>query len=139
MAMRAGIEQLNGNVKILGGILSFPYFLSSIQYIRDRMLSMMWVFVNPLAENGIDDPMINPLIKKALRLEESACLKMLVCLAEEDELRNMGIGYAKSVEKCGKLVEAVDIEGEDHCFQILDPENDKSKYLINRTANFMKH
>ncbi|KAJ8563574.1 hypothetical protein K7X08_032026 [Anisodus acutangulus] len=104
----------------------------------DSLLSKIWVFVNPLAENGVDDPKINPLVEKAPRLAELGCLKMLVCVAEKDELRNLGISYAKAVEKSGKLVEVVDVEGEGHCFQILNPEGDSGKDLINRIANFIK-
>ncbi|XP_059302445.1 2-hydroxyisoflavanone dehydratase-like [Lycium ferocissimum] len=137
LALRAGIECLNGKVKILGGILSFPYFLSSSQNRRDGLLSKIWMFVNPSAENGIDDPKINPLVEKAPRLTELGCSKMLVCVAEKDELRNLGIHYAEAVEKNGKLVEVVDVEGEGHCFQILNPEGDKAKDLIKRIAKFI--
>ncbi|KAK6786922.1 hypothetical protein RDI58_015447 [Solanum bulbocastanum] len=81
---------------------------------------------------------INPLVEKPSRLAELGCLKILVCVAEKDELRNLGICYAEAVEKSGKSVEVNDVEGEGHCFQILNPESDKAKNLINCIANFIK-
>lgn len=121
--LRAGIEGLNGEVKILGMILSFPYFLSSSENRGDCLFSKIWGFVNPSAENGIDDPRI----EKPSRLAKLGCLKILVCIAEKDELRNLGICYAQAMEKTGKSVEVIDVEGEGHCFQILNPESDSQK------------
>lgn len=134
VAVKAGIEGLKGKVKILGVILSFPYFLSPSQNRGDSLLSKIWRFVNPSAENGIDDPKINPLVEQA----SLGCSKMMVCVAEKDELRNLAICHAEAVEKSGRLVDVVDVEGGGHCFQILNTESDKAKNLINRIANFIK-
>ncbi|XP_009593308.1 2-hydroxyisoflavanone dehydratase-like [Nicotiana tomentosiformis] len=140
VVLRAGVEGLNGGVKILGGILSFPYFLSSTENRGDSLLSKIWVFVNPSAENGIDDPKINPFVEKAPSLTELGCSRLLVCVAEKDELRNLGIRYAEVVKKCGWKgeVEVVEVEGEGHCFQILNPDGEKAKHLIKRIAEFIK-
>nr|GME12129.1 2-hydroxyisoflavanone dehydratase-like [Ipomoea batatas] len=92
VAIRAGKEPLNQNSKLLGGILSFPYFWSS-------------------NEKG-----------------------------EKDELREISLRYVEAVKKSGWKgeIEVVDVEGEDHCFPILNPDTEKAKDIIKRIASFIQ-
>ncbi|KAF3613143.1 2-hydroxyisoflavanone dehydratase [Capsicum annuum] len=139
ISLRAGTETINGGIKILGSLLCFPYFITSKDFKEDSLPSRMWVFVNPAAENGVDDPRINPFVEKD-RLSLLGCSKTLVCVAEKDELRDIGIQYVEAVKKSewNGEIELIDAEGEDHCFQIFDTETEKAKNLIKRMANFIK-
>ncbi|MCD9643594.1 hypothetical protein HAX54_031197 [Datura stramonium] len=140
LSLRSGSESLNGGIKILGSLLCFPYFLTSKDFKEDSLASRIWVFVNPSAEDGVDDPRINPFVEKAQSLSGLGCSKILVSVAEKDELRNIGIQYVEAVKKSGWKgeIELIDVEGEDHCFQIFDPETEKAKNLIKGMANFIK-
>ncbi|KAL2463948.1 putative carboxylesterase 13 [Forsythia ovata] len=144
--LRAGAEPLPGDVKILGGFLSHPYFWGSkpiesetIEEIEQNFLSKFWLFVYPSAPGGIDNPMINPFVDDAPSLSGLGCKRLLVCLAEKDPLTSRGIIYVESLKKSGwnGEVEVVEVEGEDHCFHIFDPEKDKAKDLIKRLASFI--
>ncbi|KAL0367548.1 UNVERIFIED_CONTAM: 2-hydroxyisoflavanone dehydratase [Sesamum radiatum] len=146
IAMRAGSESLPGNVKILGAILSHPYFWGSNpignepkEDIEQTLLYRLWLFVHPSAPGGIDNPLINPLAEGAPSLSVLGCSKIIVCLAEKDMLTARGLVYAEEVKKSGWKgeVEVVEIKGEDHCFHIYDPHTVKAKNLIKRMASFI--
>ncbi|MCD7453849.1 hypothetical protein HAX54_022345 [Datura stramonium] len=76
----------------------------TVDFKEDSLASRIWVFVNPSAEDGVDDPRINPFVEKA------------------QSLSSWGVRDF----------------GEDHCFQIFDPETEKAKNLIKGMANFIK-
>lgn len=95
ISLRSGLESLNGGVKILGSFLCFPYFLSSSEFKEDSLASRIWAFVNPSAEDGVDDPRINPFVEKAHSLSGLGCSNILVCVAEKDEMRNIGFSMLK--------------------------------------------
>ncbi|KAK6137657.1 hypothetical protein DH2020_028583 [Rehmannia glutinosa] len=142
IAIRAGSEPLPGNVKIVGAILSHPYFWGSnpIGKDVDRSLAYrFWVFVYPTAAGGIDNPSINPLIDGAPSLSGLGCSKMMITLAMKDELTGRGLVYAEKVKNSGWKgeVEVVEVEGEEHCFHIFDTETEKARDLIKRMANFI--
>ncbi|KAK4421663.1 2-hydroxyisoflavanone dehydratase [Sesamum alatum] len=148
IALRAGSECLPGNVKIIGGILSHPYFWGSNpignepkEDVEENFMQRLWLFVYPSAPGGIDNPLINPMADGALSLSELGCSKILVCLAEKDQLTARGLVYVEEVKKSGWKgeVEVVVVEGEDHCFHIYDPETEKPsvKNLIKRLAAFI--
>ncbi|KAK4357201.1 hypothetical protein RND71_022811 [Anisodus tanguticus] len=140
LAIRSSYESLHGGIKILGCILCFPYFLTSSDFKEDSLASRIWGFVNPTAEDGVDDPRINPFVEKAKSLSVLGCSNILVCVAEKDELRNIGIKYVEAVKKSGWKgeIELIDVQGEDHCFQIFNLETEKAKDLIKGMANFIK-
>ncbi|CAN4093004.1 unnamed protein product [Withania somnifera] len=140
IALRSGSECLNGGIKILGLLLCFPYFLTCKDFKEDSLPSRMWLFVNPSAEDGVDDPRINPFVEKAQSLSGLGCSKILVCVAEKDELRDIGLKYVEAVKKSGWKgeIEVIDVEGEGHCFQIFDTETEKAKDLVKGMANFIK-
>ncbi|KAL2242579.1 2-hydroxyisoflavanone dehydratase [Sesamum indicum] len=150
IALRAGSESLPGNVKIIGGILSHPYFWGSNPIgnepkvdIEENFMYRLWLFVYPFSPGGIDNPLINPLAKGAPSLSGLGCSKILVCLAEKDQLTARGLVYVEEVKKSGWKgeVEVTVVEGEDHCFHIYDPETQtpSAKNLIRRLASFISH
>ncbi|KAH7522349.1 hypothetical protein FEM48_Zijuj07G0128900 [Ziziphus jujuba var. spinosa] len=143
IAMRAGKENLHGGVKILGALLTHPYFWGSKPSASDQSIDYLvcsvWNFVYPNAPGGIDNPMINPLVDEAPSLEGLGCCRLLVSVAECDWLRDRGVWYSEAVKKSGWKgeVELIEIEGEDHAFQILRPGTENANRLIKRLADFL--
>lgn len=147
MAMKAGAETLNGGVKILGTALTHPYFWGSgpigsePSEGHDKALPyLVWNFVYPTAPGGIDNPLINPFAQGAPSLAGLGGSRLLVSVAEKDELRDRGVSYYDLVRKSNWEGEAelVQVDGEDHAFQILQFETESAKTLTKRLASFMK-
>ncbi|XP_051152627.1 2-hydroxyisoflavanone dehydratase-like [Andrographis paniculata] len=142
MALRAGSDSLPGNVKIRGAILSHPYFLMNSESEENwklRFLERMWRMVWPAAGGGIDSPMINPVADGAPDLSGLGCSRIQICVSEKDALRDGGITYAEKVKSSGWKGEivTVQIDGEDHCFQLYDPHTDNACKLITKIASFI--
>ncbi|XVF38169.1 hypothetical protein REPUB_Repub20aG0077200 [Reevesia pubescens] len=149
LLMRAGSEGLNGGVKITGAFLTHPYFWGSkpvgseTKNIEERekfAAYTIWHLVYPEAPGGIDDPMVNPVIPGAPSLAALGCSRLLVSVAEKDKLRDRGILYYNAVKKSGwkgEELELIEVEGEDHAFQILVHESENAKKLIKRLASFL--
>ncbi|XP_019158744.1 PREDICTED: 2-hydroxyisoflavanone dehydratase-like [Ipomoea nil] len=141
VAIRAGNEPLNQKSKLLGGILSFPYFWSSNEKGGEQsILQKVWDFVYPTAKGGIDNPMIYPMAENAPSLAGLRCSKLHVCVAEKDELREISLRYVEAVKKSGWKgeIEVVDVEGEEHCFPIMNPGTEKAKDTFKRIASFIQ-
>ncbi|XP_027121267.2 2-hydroxyisoflavanone dehydratase-like [Coffea arabica] len=143
MAIRAGVESLVGDVKILGGFLSHPYFWDSTTKKENNEESMpykVFMFAYPLAPGGIDNPMINPLADGAPKLSGLACSRLFVCTSQKDQFREINLLYVEALKKNGWKgeLELVDVDGEDHCFEVFNPETEKSKSLITRLASFIR-
>ncbi|GMP56483.1 hypothetical protein CsSME_00020952 [Camellia sinensis var. sinensis] len=145
--MRAGVEPLHGGVEILGAFLSHPYFWGSdpigSESKADREMGLLhrtWMFAYPGAPGGVDNPMINPFASNAPSLKELKCARILVVVAEMDELRERGVRYGEEVRESGwgGDLEVVEVEAEDHCFHILNPETKNAKNLIKVLASFLK-
>ncbi|GER25097.1 alpha/beta-Hydrolases superfamily protein [Striga asiatica] len=144
IALRAGSVPLPGNAKVAGAILSHPYFWGSDpignepkEGIEETLLYRLWMFAHPTAAGGIDNPLINPLADPAI--SGLGCSKLMVSLSEKDQLAARGLAYVEKVKESGWKgeIEVVVVDGEDHCFQIFDPETEKAKDLICRIANFI--
>ncbi|CAN6249612.1 unnamed protein product [Urochloa humidicola] len=129
MAMRAGgAEGLPGGARISGVVLVHPYFLSggkvpseeSNPAMADNLVKM-WRVVAP-GTTGLDDPWINPLADGAPSLRALPCRRVLVCLAEEDVLRDRGRAYCEALRASGWSgeVEVVEAAGQGHCFHLSD-------------------
>nr|WRU92905.1 HID6 [Tabernanthe iboga] len=147
IAMKAGHQSLPGDLKILGGFLSFPYFWGSNFSVAGDSTAVngqslayrLWMFAYPSAPNGIDNPMINPLADDAPSLFRIGCPRLLLCTSEKDEFREPTPRYVEGLKKSGWKgeVELVDIEGEGHCFHMFNPDSEKARYLIKRLASFI--
>ncbi|KAF7146251.1 hypothetical protein RHSIM_Rhsim04G0204600 [Rhododendron simsii] len=147
LTIRAGIEGLFGGVKILGAFLAHPYFWGSdpigsesVFGHEENILYRMWTFVYPSVPGGIDHPMINPFARDAPSLSGIGCSRLLVCVAGMDDLRERGVRYAKAVRESGwgGDLELFEVEGEGHCFHILNPGSESAKNMVNRLASFLK-
>ncbi|KAI3715461.1 hypothetical protein L6452_22444 [Arctium lappa] len=142
LALQAGRESLNGDVKILGGFLGCPYFWSSL-YGVEGLPYGCWMMAHPQAEGGIDNPMINPFVGggdgRRLIAAEYGVRKLLVVATEKDELREINIKYFEGVKESewDGEVEFMEIEGENHCFYVLDSTTEKAKLVMERLASFI--
>ncbi|CAN4118172.1 unnamed protein product [Withania somnifera] len=144
MAMRAGIEGgINENVTINGSIFVCPYLLVPLENIEHSLSYKNWIIISSPSEAGLHSPMINPLAEKAPCLSGLGCSKMLICFAEKDELipKEIGIQFVEAVNKSGWKghLEFIEVEGESHCFQLVNPETGKSRDSIKRFASFIQH
>ncbi|TMX01832.1 hypothetical protein EJD97_023502 [Solanum chilense] len=144
MAMRAGKESLN-EVKISGCILACPYF-----FMQDDSLDMennpayhIWITIcqKEYKYSPIDSPMINPLAEKAPTLSSLGCSRLFMVIAEKDALvpREIMIQFVDGVKKSNGELEFLEVEGEEHCFFLKNPEFEKAKDVINRFASFIQH
>nr|WRU92870.1 HID3 [Amsonia hubrichtii] len=143
MAMKAGDQILPGEVKILGGFLSFPYFwgsrFESTEANQRSLEYRFWELVYPSAPGGIDNPMINPVADDAPSLSSIGCSRFCICVAEKDELREPTFLYVEALKKSSWTgeVELVDVEGEGHCFQLFNPDSEEARNLIKLLASFI--
>ncbi|XP_059649935.1 2-hydroxyisoflavanone dehydratase-like [Cornus florida] len=147
VAMRAGVEGLHGDIRILGGFLSHPYFWGSEPVgsepsgsgHEESLAYRVWPFVYPSAPGGIDSPMINPMKEGAPSLSGLGCSRLLVCVAEKDELRERGVCYYDAVKESGWRgnIELFEVKGEDHTFHVFNLATENAINMIERLASFL--
>ncbi|XP_062186140.1 probable carboxylesterase 12 [Phragmites australis] len=100
----------------------------------------LWEFVWPGAADGADDPGMNPMAPGAPGLENLACGKVMVCVAEGDVLRWRGKAYAEEASRARGAEPAVELfesEGVGHVFYLFEPALEKAKELLDRIAAFV--
>ncbi|XWS39967.1 hypothetical protein CRYUN_Cryun18bG0099800 [Craigia yunnanensis] len=129
MAVQAATEDLSG-VKLLGICLIQPFFGRT-----DGHVDKYWLFVCPTSRFG--DPRINPAVDS--RLSRLGCSRVLIFLAEKDNLRERGQFYCETLKSSGWGGELViaETEGEDHAFQLFNPNSEKALALMNRLVSFI--
>ncbi|OIT38641.1 2-hydroxyisoflavanone dehydratase, partial [Nicotiana attenuata] len=157
-AMRAGRNKgSNKNVIISSSIFVCPY-LVPLENIEQGISYKNWITISPPSEDGIHSPMINPLTEKSPCLsinpltEKSPCLsglgcsRLLFCIGEKDEYvpSEIGIQFFEGMFDLKKSgwrgdLEFIEVEGEGHCFQLVNPEAEKSQDLIKRLASFIQN
>lgn len=141
IAMRAGSEKLANGVKLLGAFLSHPYFLDGPGPGLE-LAYKMWEFVYPNAPGGSNCYMINAIGGVgAPSLAELGCERVLVVVAEKDELRDTGVRYYEAMRESGfgGQLELFEMQGEEHCFHIFNTDTDNAKLLIQRLASFLRN
>ncbi|KAJ8421210.1 hypothetical protein Cgig2_002376 [Carnegiea gigantea] len=138
MAILAGLDQLPGSVRLAGAFLAMPYFLSSNRVgsepetITTSSNFKIWEYVCQNCTADVDDPHINPSGPGAPSLRGLGCGRMMVYIAQQDELRERDVWYYQQVKESrwpGR-VELVEAKGEDHVFHILYPNSPSTKKLI---------
>ncbi|XP_009612646.1 probable carboxylesterase 2 [Nicotiana tomentosiformis] len=144
MAIRAGKSDEALGMKFSGMLMISPYFWGEkpigieVKDPRKAMVDKWWEFVCP-SDKGNDDPLINPFVDEAPKLEEVVCDRILICVAEMDILRDRGILYYESLLKSqwkGKA-EIIETKGEDHVFHIFNPTSEKALDLVKCWAVFI--
>ncbi|KAK4732319.1 hypothetical protein R3W88_025307 [Solanum pinnatisectum] len=147
MAMRAGKESLNGDVKIMGCILACPFFLMQDDSLdmENNLAYQVWITICQMEYrySPIDSPMINPLAEKAPSLSSIGCSRLFMVIAEKDVLvpREIMIRFVEGVKKSGwnGELEFLEVEGEEHCFFVKNPEVEKAKDVIKSFASLIQH
>ncbi|EEF45369.1 2-hydroxyisoflavanone dehydratase [Ricinus communis] len=146
MVMKVGSEGLKSDIKLLGAYLTHPYFWGSKAVGSESTIEReqhlpyrVWSFLYPSAPGGIDNSMINPVAPGAPSLAGLGGSRLLISVAEKDELRERGILYYNVVKESGWKgeIQLIEVEGEDHAFHILNFETEKAKNLIKRLASFL--
>uniref|UniRef100_A0A0E0KR87 Alpha/beta hydrolase fold-3 domain-containing protein n=1 Tax=Oryza punctata TaxID=4537 RepID=A0A0E0KR87_ORYPU len=102
----------------------------------------LWEFVCPDAADGADDPRMNPTAAGAPGLENLACEKVMVCVAEGDTLRWRGRAYAEAAARArggeaSAVAELLESEGVGHVFYLFEPAHEKADELLRRIAAFI--
>ncbi|CAL5377336.1 unnamed protein product [Camellia sinensis] len=142
MSIRVGLEGLDG-MKLVGTVLVHPYFGgkdpigAECNNIFGKELShKLWLFVYPLS-SGHDDPLFNPVLDP--KFPSLGCKKVLVCVAEQDMLKDRGWYYKEELEKSGwgGVVEVMEAVGENHVFHLFNPTCDQAVAMLERVAYFM--
>lgn len=128
MARRAGVDGLLG-FKIVGMAMVHPYFGSGEP-------SKLIEFLFPTM-SGPDDPNVYPYPDPKLR--SLGCSRVVVMVAEKDELRDRGWNYYESLRKSGwgGVVEFVETQGENHVFHLFNPKCEKALALLKQVASFL--
>ncbi|XP_044475131.1 probable carboxylesterase 2 [Mangifera indica] len=144
MAIFAGHPEFGLSVPLLGVALVHPYFWGS-DPIGTETANMeskaatdrLWPLICPLNPDN-DDPRVNPLSADAPSLVALGCKRVLICVAENDVLKDRGWAYYQELSRCGWMgvAEIMETDGEGHGFHLSDLQNEKAKDLIQRLAAF---
>ncbi|KAF8703278.1 hypothetical protein HU200_032070 [Digitaria exilis] len=145
LAMHPDIRGGGAGLKLKGIVLIHPWFWGKDPIGGEprgptKMQKGLWEFVCPGAVGGEDDPRMNPTAPGAPGLEDLACEKVMVCVAEGDVLRWRGKLYAEAAARARGAehgVELFESEGVGHVFYLLEPAAEKAKELLDRIAAFV--
>ncbi|KAJ7967434.1 Alpha/Beta hydrolase fold protein [Quillaja saponaria] len=128
VTVRAGVNRLD-HLKIIGVLMVHPFFGK-----KDN--DKMYKFLCPTSFGYDDDPNLNPEVDPNLPL--MSCDRMLVCVAERDELKDRGVRYYEILGKSGwsgnlELVET--IRG-GSCISCLQPQEVQSQEMLHKDYLF---
>lgn len=130
VAVQAGFMGLMG-LKFVGLLVVHPFF-------GCKEPDEMYKFLCPTSSGCDDDPKLNPAVDP--NLDQMACGKVLVCLAEKDWLRERGVEYYETMKKCsewGGNVELFETKDAEHCFHLFNANQDKADHLLQKMAEFI--
>ncbi|CAI9104361.1 OLC1v1003017C1 [Oldenlandia corymbosa var. corymbosa] len=143
MCLKLGLEELDGlSLQVEGIFLNCPYFWGKepiggeITAPWKAFIDSLWCFAYPNSE-GLDDPLLN--VVKESKLSSLGCKRLLVYVAELDLLKHRGWQYKEELEKIGWSgeIEIVEVEGEQHVFNLFFPRAEKSVSLVKKLASFI--
>lgn len=131
VAVQAGATKLAG-IKICGLLIVHPFF-------GVKEPNEMYKYMCPGSSGADDDPRLNPAVDP--NLKNMATDRVLVCVAEKDELRNRGVAYYETLAKSewGGNVEFYETLGEDHCFNLFSPNSEQIGPLIEKMVHFINN
>ncbi|XP_057420930.1 probable carboxylesterase 12 [Lotus japonicus] len=144
MGIRVGTGGLPG-MKIEGIVLIHAFFWG-VQRIGSEaekpqhavLVERLWRLASPTT-GGLDDPLFNPVMDP--NMGRVPCKRVLVCVAENDFLKDRGWYYKESLEKSGwqGSVEVMEAKGEGHVFHLFNPSCENAVSLLNRFVSFINH
>ncbi|XP_059650038.1 probable carboxylesterase 2 [Cornus florida] len=143
VAMLAGQNELDG-LKIAGMVLMSPYFWGTQpigehepkdNHIR-AIVELLWHVATGMSV-GLDDPRVNPIVDP--NLWKLGCTRVLVCISENDWLRDRGEYYSKALGESGWKgeLELYETRGENHVFQLSKPNCAHAQALLNKISSFI--
>ncbi|KAL7246843.1 hypothetical protein ACSBR2_001871 [Camellia fascicularis] len=85
---------------------------------------------------GLEDPRLKP---SAEDLGRMGCERVLVLLAEDDHLREVGGAYCEELKKSGwgGKLQIVETTAEKHCFHLENPTSENARPLVKKIATFI--
>ncbi|KAH6813391.1 alpha/beta-Hydrolases superfamily protein [Perilla frutescens var. frutescens] len=147
MAIRVGSEKPGGGIKVKGMFLNCPYFLgkkaignesANANAYAETQMQKLWEHAYPKS-GGLDDPMVNPGMDPGLKMV--GCKRVLVYVAGNDVLKWRGEYYAAALGRSGWKgeVKVVEVEGENHVFNLINPNSSKAIAMLRVLASFLNH
>ncbi|XP_051132994.1 2-hydroxyisoflavanone dehydratase-like [Andrographis paniculata] len=133
-------------VRVAGMFLNCPYFLGSravgnelaseYSYVAEQM-KKLWRYAYPNSTGGLDDPLVNPGMDRGLR--GVGCGKVLVYVAGNDWLKYRGWYYKGALSRSGWVgeIKVVEVGGESHVFNLINPRTPKALAMLTALANFL--
>ncbi|KAI3833810.1 hypothetical protein MKW92_000737 [Papaver armeniacum] len=150
MAMQTG-QLSNGSCsshhfKLLGIVLIQPFFwgkerigVEKLDSEKNVICERTWLYACPSSTLGNDDPRINPFAIGAPSLSGLGCDRVLVCITEDDVLKDRGLLYYETLGKSGwdGQREIKETKGKTHVFHLFDPYCEESVELTKWVASFL--
>ncbi|KAI6677915.1 hypothetical protein NL676_038711 [Syzygium grande] len=142
MGIRLGEEKLSG-VEFPGVIMVHPYFwgeeplpLEPTEPEKRSKIRDLWFAAKPTT-TGCDDPLMNPATDP--RLSGLGVNRVLICVAEQDVLRQRGWYYKEVLSDSGwsGVVEVMEAPGENHVFHLFNPSCDNAVTMMKKLVSFM--
>ena len=96
-----------------------------------------WRLALPVGGNR-DHPFSNPIGPESPNLSEATFPPLILFVGGRDMLRDRHREYYHALHKCGKQIEMIVLEEEDHGFYALKPNAKSSETLFLRIADFIK-
>ncbi|GJZ38863.1 probable carboxylesterase 2 [Tanacetum coccineum] len=143
MAIRAGLNS-DGVINLKGVILLHPYFGGKDPIGEEAgknkqfkaFTDQLWMLANPLGV-GFDDPLYNPAMDTHISV--FGCSKILLCVAENDKMKDRGMNYKKVMEMSGwkGRMEVFESKGEGHAFFLSNTTSENARILRDRICIFI--
>eukprot|EP01018_Ginkgo_biloba_P014019 Gb_24449 [translate_table: standard] len=141
-----GTDGVTKPLEIRGAILIQPFF-SGMNYSKwesenfdpalpHHWIDVYWRLALPVGANR-DHPACNPLSKNSLRMNEMQLPPMLLCIGEQDVLKDRNLQYYEALVKAGKKVRYMFMKGVGHAFHVLDPHTQRVPELTKQLAEFI--
>ncbi|XP_057782997.1 2-hydroxyisoflavanone dehydratase-like [Salvia miltiorrhiza] len=140
MAVRVG-----PGVNLRGMFLNCPFFLGkkaigneSGDVYAETQMRKLWLYAYPNS-TGLDDPLVNPGMDPGLG--RVGCQRVLVYVAGNDVLRFRGRYYAAALGRSGWKgeVKVVEVQGESHVFNLINPNSSKAVAMLRVLASFLNY
>ncbi|KAJ6675783.1 ARYLACETAMIDE DEACETYLASE [Salix viminalis] len=137
LAMAAGNSEPGLSIELLG--IALAVYPDDKATINRGFVDEIWPFICPSNPDN-DDPRVNPMAEAAPSLAGLGCKRVLVCVAENDVMKDRGRLYSEALSRSGWMgvVEIFETLGEGHGFYSRDLECEKSEELIQRLVAFYK-
>ncbi|KAL1557964.1 2-hydroxyisoflavanone dehydratase-like [Salvia divinorum] len=146
MAIRVGQDNPGPGINLRGMFLNCPFFLGKKEIgnesgdaYTEAQMRKLWVYAYPGSAAGLDDPLVNPGTDP--ELGRVGCGRVLVYVAGKDVLRFRGRYYAAALGRSGWKgeVKVVEVEGESHVFNLINPNSAKAAAMLRVLASFLNH